>query len=222
VTGDTQQRIIVGADGRILLGNGASVADVTVQRIGVGIWGALETRLRATGASAATLTYDTLVTGDAVQRWTMGADGKMSWGSGAGAVDSVLERAATAIMRFTETRVRASAAVAGSLTYDSLVTGDAVQRWTMGADGAMSWGAGSGAVDVVLSRTAANILSLAAGDSYAVAGTQVVTTRQTGWTVATGTPSRATFTTSGVTLATLAGVVMALEQDLITHGLIGA
>lgn len=52
-------------------------------------------------------------------------------------------------------------------------------------------------------------------------GTQVVTARQTGWTVATGTPQRTTFTTSGVTLAQLAGVVMALEQDLITHGLIG-
>lgn len=50
---------------------------------------------------------------------------------------------------------------------------------------------------------------------------QVVGARQTGWTVATGTPQRSTFTTSGVTLAQLAGVVMALEQDLIAHGLIG-
>lgn len=54
-----------------------------------------------------------------------------------------------------------------------------------------------------------------------MAGTQIATTRRTGWTVATGTPSRATFATGSVTLATLAGVVMALEQDLITHGLIG-
>lgn len=50
---------------------------------------------------------------------------------------------------------------------------------------------------------------------------QVVGARATGWTVATGTPQRSTFTTSGVTLAQLAGVVMALEQDLIAHGLIG-
>lgn len=59
------------------------------------------------------------------------------------------------------------------------------------------------------------------GTFLAVAGNQVVGPRATGWTVATGTPSRATFTTSGVSLATLAGVVMALEQDLIAHGLIG-
>lgn len=57
---------------------------------------------------------------------------------------------------------------------------------------------------------------------YKVGSNQVVGARQTGWTVATGTPSRATFATGSVTLATLAGVVMALEQDLITHGLIGA
>lgn len=47
------------------------------------------------------------------------------------------------------------------------------------------------------------------------------TVRKTGWTVATGTPQRTTFATSTVTLSQLAGVVMALEQDLISHGLIG-
>jgi len=57
--------------------------------------------------------------------------------------------------------------------------------------------------------------------AYYSGANQVVGARATGWTVATGTPSRATFTTSGVSLATLAGVVMALEQDLIAHGLIG-
>jgi hypothetical protein len=58
--------------------------------------------------------------------------------------------------------------------------------------------------------------------TFSVAATQVVSTRKTGWTVATGTPSRATYATSTVGLATLAGVVMALETDLIAHGLIGA
>jgi hypothetical protein len=45
--------------------------------------------------------------------------------------------------------------------------------------------------------------------------------RKTGWTAPTGTPSRATYATSSVTLATLAGFVMALYQDLASHGLIG-
>jgi len=54
-----------------------------------------------------------------------------------------------------------------------------------------------------------------------ITNTQVVSSRKTGWTVMTGTPQRGTFATSTVTLAQLAGLVMALEQDLITHGLIG-
>jgi len=37
---------------------------------------------------------------------------------------------------------------------------------------------------------------------------------------ATGTPSRVTYATSSVTLATLAGYVMALAQDLQTRGII--
>lgn len=53
-------------------------------------------------------------------------------------------------------------------------------------------------------------------------GTQVVGARVTGWTVATGTPSRGTFATSTVTTEELAKRVMAMEQDLIAHGIIGA
>lgn len=50
---------------------------------------------------------------------------------------------------------------------------------------------------------------------------KVVGPRQTGWTVGTGTPQKTTFATSTVTLAQLAGVVLSLQTDLITHGLIG-
>jgi len=58
-----------------------------------------------------------------------------------------------------------------------------------------------------------------------VGGTQVVGARKTGWAVMTGTPLRTTFDTATVTLPQLAGVVMALQQDLFSttgHGLIGA
>ena len=59
------------------------------------------------------------------------------------------------------------------------------------------------------------------GTVFAVAGTKVVDARQTGWTAATGTATRATFATSTVTLEVLAQHVKALIDDLITHGLIG-
>ena len=55
-----------------------------------------------------------------------------------------------------------------------------------------------------------------------IAGTKVVEARKTGWTAMTGTPQKGTFATGTVTLPQLAGVVMALQADMIAHGLIGA
>jgi len=55
-----------------------------------------------------------------------------------------------------------------------------------------------------------------------VSSTDVVGTRKTGWTAATGTATRTTFATSTVTLPQLAEHMKALLDDLIAHGLIGA
>jgi hypothetical protein len=52
-------------------------------------------------------------------------------------------------------------------------------------------------------------------------GTQVLSTRKTGWTAATGTATRTSFATSTVTTAALAQAVKALLDDLISHGVIG-
>jgi hypothetical protein len=54
-----------------------------------------------------------------------------------------------------------------------------------------------------------------------VNSTDVVGTRKSGWTAATGTATRSTFLTSSVTLPQLAERVKALLDDLISHGLIG-
>lgn len=99
--------------------------------------------------------------------------------------------------------------------------GDTTPRSRYSSEG-IEFGPGNAARDVVLSRTAANVLSLASGDVLAVAGTQVVTSRRTGWTAPTGTAQRGTFATDTVTLINLARAVKALIDDLTTHGLIGA
>ena len=65
-------------------------------------------------------------------------------------------------------------------------------------------------------------LNLASTKVMSVAGTQVVTSRRTGWGAPTGTATRTTFDTGTVTTAQLAERVKALIDDLITHGLIGA
>ena len=53
-------------------------------------------------------------------------------------------------------------------------------------------------------------------------GTQVVSSRKTGWTAATGTATRTSFDTATVTTELLAQRLKALLDDLISHGLIGA
>jgi hypothetical protein len=61
------------------------------------------------------------------------------------------------------------------------------------------------------------------GQALVVNGDGVVRNRQTGWTLPTGTESRATFNTATVTLPELAQRVYALLDDLYNgHGLIGA
>lgn len=55
-----------------------------------------------------------------------------------------------------------------------------------------------------------------------VSGTQVLSTRRTGWGAPTGTATRTTFATTTVTLEQLAQRVKGLVDDLTTHGLIGA
>lgn len=72
----------------------------------------------------------------------------------------------------------------------------------------------------VFSMTTAGVASVSS--SYQIAGTQVVTSRRTGWAAATNTKLRTTFDTTTVTLPQLAARVGALLDDLISHGLIGS
>lgn len=57
--------------------------------------------------------------------------------------------------------------------------------------------------------------------TFSIIGTQVVTSRRTGWSTPTGTVSRATFDTGSATTAQLAQALAALIDDLTSHGLIG-
>lgn len=67
-----------------------------------------------------------------------------------------------------------------------------------------------------------NFVLANAGSQLTVGANKVVGARATGWAAMTGTPLKTTFATGTVTLPQLAGIVMALQADLIAHGLIGA
>lgn len=80
----------------------------------------------------------------------------------------------------------------------------------------LSWDFASG------DASSAGNWNVAAGKVYKINAIQVVGARDTGWTASTGTPLKSTFDTGTVTLAQLAGQVMALKTALLAHGLIGA
>lgn len=99
------------------------------------------------------------------------------------------------------------------------------QAWTGSAHGArlsVSVVANGATLPTEVVRFSATALDLRNGGVIQSGGTQVLDSRKTGWTAATGTPSRATFDTASVTTAQLAQRVAALLDDLISHGLIGA
>jgi hypothetical protein len=67
------------------------------------------------------------------------------------------------------------------------------------------------------------VINMPNNGAIKINSTQVVQQRETGYTAMTGTSDKATaYATSTVTLAQLAGRVMALQTSLTTHGLIGA
>jgi hypothetical protein len=80
--------------------------------------------------------------------------------------------------------------------YNAQQTGDTVARFLASTDGSLRFGPGNAAVDVIMSRTAANELSLAAGDSFvAPGGITVGSTTWTTYTPTVGGAGTATWTT---------------------------
>ena len=104
--------------------------------------------------------------------------------------------------------------------FDGLVEDGSIFMWSI-----QNTAAGGGTQASFYDRlgNAKVLLTATATPSIALAGTQVVGTRDTGWTAMTGTPDKASaFATGSVTLAQLAGRVMSMQAALTTHGLLGA
>jgi hypothetical protein len=159
VTGDANQRLIVGADGKLSWGPGNASTDVVLSRIGSSLL-RVDGALQSSGTSAAAKGFATRVTGDTAERLTVGADGKLSWGDGASAQDAVLARIGTTRLDFSGADIGVTRAAASSGAYRAQVTGDANTRFFIFADGKQEWGDGTNARDVFLYRSAANTLVL--------------------------------------------------------------
>lgn len=103
VAADADPRLALRADGALLWGDGSGAADVTLARSGTGaasLTGSLSVSGAVTGASTVgtvrtnttDIAFQEQLTGDSAQRWTVGGDGKVSWGPGVTPVDTTLYR----------------------------------------------------------------------------------------------------------------------------------
>jgi len=102
-----------------------------------------------------------------------------------------------------------------------LVAGSGAGYFMDDRDGSGQWVIYVNSNTMRLNNGSADLLTLGSG-TLNLSGTQVLTTRRTGWAAASGTATRSTFATSTVTLAVLAEHVKALIDDLSTHGIIGS
>lgn len=97
-----------------------------------------------------------------------------------------------------------------------LILGDSGGNAVITVNGASTNG------NLIIAPKGTGVVSTGA-NGYAISGIKVVGARDTGWAAMTGTANEATvYDTATVTLAQLAGRVMALQAALTTHGLIGA
>jgi hypothetical protein len=112
---------------------------------------------------------------------------------------------------------------ASAVNYVSITggaTGSAPKLSALGSDAVIHLRLAAKASGSIIAE---NNIVLEATRVLVVNSSQVVGARDTGWTAMTGTADKVTsYATSTVTLAQLAGRVMALQTALTTHGLIGA
>jgi hypothetical protein len=139
--------------------------------------------LRTMAGSAGNARFLLGLSGDtyALGRFYMDGSGKMFWGSGAAAMDTVLYRAGVGQLK-TDTNFYAtgdivtqgvntafigrSSTSAAVIRFVTNVSGDTFDRFNVKADGTLEWGSGSGAPDIGLSRGAIGRLDL--GGSFRI------------------------------------------------------
>ena len=109
--------------------------------------------------------------------------------------------------------VRDQMLVAGSGAGYFMDERDGSGQWVMYATGS-AWRVNDGGAGDPLAVTTSNQLL--------IDGTQVLTTRRTGWSAWTGTATRSSKATSTATATDCAQAIKALIDDLITHGVIGS
>lgn len=112
------------------------------------------------GDTEGSAAYTARVTADTFPRFTVSADGGLSWSDGASAADTVLYRSDVDTLR-TDDQILFDRLSGEHDIVQSRVTGDAGVRFAIEANGDMQWGDGTDlTLDTGLARTAANTLEV--------------------------------------------------------------
>lgn len=122
----------------------------------------------------------TRVSGDAINRFTIRADGQVTWGGGALSRDVNLYRAEANVLA-TDDTIRAIGSATSANAFETRVSGDTGNRYLIESNGGMGWGDGAAALDISLGRTAAGQLT-ATGDFIATGDMTAANYPQGAWT----------------------------------------
>jgi hypothetical protein len=98
VTGDSQSRFILNTDGSMSWGTGALATDVNMQRV-AGNFLQINGGLTVAKAGALTGAFNVTQSGDAISRYSVRNDGKVTWGDGTNSQDTNLYRSGIGIIR---------------------------------------------------------------------------------------------------------------------------
>lgn len=199
VVADVQPRFQIQADGRLKWGDGLNPVDVSLVRTGAAAL-RLDSEFNVSRSAVGNTAVSTQITGDSVARLTVRADGEHQWGDGFGAADVILKRSAAGILSTGGTYNVFRGAV-GDDAFTANVTGDAVPRYAVDADGRIEWGDGTVARDTTLRRLFAG--HLITDGELDVSGDFQIATRSQGRGVLNFTIQPANVTGLGATETTI-------------------
>jgi hypothetical protein len=176
VEGDAGARFRINADGKLEWGNGGGTFDVALYRGAVDQLRS-DDQFYSARSAVSSPGFGAGITGDTLARWIVLADGKLEWGPGNAARDTNLYRSAADTLKTDDTFEVAGGSgryvrlTGGTALWETMpsasstaifvgVSGDVqTARFTVDASGVMKWGDGTLTGDVILFRSAADILS---------------------------------------------------------------
>jgi hypothetical protein len=176
VGGEAQSRWQIRADGLQAWGPGGSTAqDITLARTNPGqltVTGQLQAQFASnvagnsfmsrSNSAVANSVLSVRLSGDAADRFTSFADGKLQWGDGTNPADTTLARGGAGLLILGTTSqvgtLRTYGSVTNNVSLQSFITVDTQPRFTIRAGGALQWSSGASASDVQLARGGIGIL----------------------------------------------------------------